>query len=164
MGRAGLAGDEVGSAIIGARLVRDIMRLCFLMERRYAPYPKWFGSGFKHLRCGPALYPVLQDILKAESWQAREAHLAQAYETIAAMHNALKLTEPLPEQTRTFFSRPFQVIGLHGFADALLKQIQEPLVKQLAERPLIGSLDLFSDSTALVCNPLWYPLVRRLYS
>lgn len=31
MGRAGLVGDEVGSALIGARLVRDVMRLGFLM-------------------------------------------------------------------------------------------------------------------------------------
>ena len=38
MGRAGLAGDEIGSALIGSRLVRDLMRLCFLMEQQYAPY------------------------------------------------------------------------------------------------------------------------------
>ena len=46
MGRAGMAGDELGSAIIGSRLVRDLMRLCFLMEKQYAPYPKWFGTAF----------------------------------------------------------------------------------------------------------------------
>ena len=44
MGRAGFVGDELGSVIIASRLVRDIMRLCFLMERQYAPYPKWFGT------------------------------------------------------------------------------------------------------------------------
>lgn len=46
MGRAGTVGDELGSALIGARLVRDIMRLAFLMERTYAPYAKWFGTAF----------------------------------------------------------------------------------------------------------------------
>ena len=30
MGRAGQVGDEIGSALIAARLVRDVMRLCFL--------------------------------------------------------------------------------------------------------------------------------------
>jgi hypothetical protein len=163
MGRAGLAGDEVGSALLGARLVRDVMRLCFLMERSYAPYPKWFGTGFKRLGCGPALYPILQDALKAETWQAREAHLAKAYEIIAAMHNGLKLTEPFPEQATSFFGRPFQVIAFHGFAEALLKQIQDPLVKQIARRPLIGNLDLFSDNTDLVSDPFWRPLVRQFY-
>ena len=53
MGRAGLVGDELGSALIGARLVRDVMRLGFLMERQYAPYPKWFGTAFQRLACAP---------------------------------------------------------------------------------------------------------------
>ena len=30
MGRAGIVDDEIGSAIIGSRLVRDVMRLCFV--------------------------------------------------------------------------------------------------------------------------------------
>jgi len=61
MGRAGMVGDEVGSAIIGARLVRDIMRLCFLTERTYAPYPKWFGSAFKRLPGTEELWSVLEE-------------------------------------------------------------------------------------------------------
>ena len=48
---AGSVGDELGSALIGSRLVRDIMSLCFLMEKRYAPYAKWFGTAFLRLEC-----------------------------------------------------------------------------------------------------------------
>ena len=59
MGRAGMVGDEIGSAVIGARLVRDLMHLCFLMERKYAPYPKWFGTAFARLACEAELCPVL---------------------------------------------------------------------------------------------------------
>jgi hypothetical protein len=44
MARAGIVGDEIGSSLIAARLVRDLMRLCFLMEKKYAPYAKWFGT------------------------------------------------------------------------------------------------------------------------
>ncbi len=71
MGRAGHAGDEIGSAVIGARLVRDVMRICFQQERRYAPYPKWLGTGFARLRAGPLLSPILQAALLAPSWQER---------------------------------------------------------------------------------------------
>src|SRR5262249_58160191 len=46
MGRAGSVGDELGSALIGSRPVRDLMRLCFLIERQDAPYPQWFRAGF----------------------------------------------------------------------------------------------------------------------
>ena len=68
-GTGWLVGDEVGSALIGGRLVRDIMRLCFLMERTYAPYQKWFGTAFKRLSCGPDLWPMLQNALQAETWR-----------------------------------------------------------------------------------------------
>ena len=40
VGRCGDVGDELGSRLVAARLVRDLMRLGFLMERTYAPYAK----------------------------------------------------------------------------------------------------------------------------
>ncbi|WDR02265.1 DUF4037 domain-containing protein [Devosia algicola] len=46
VGRAGQVGDDLGSRVIAARLVRDVMRMGFLLERRYAPYSKWLGSSF----------------------------------------------------------------------------------------------------------------------
>jgi hypothetical protein len=164
MGRAGLVGDEVGSALIGARLVRDVMRLGFLMERVYAPYPKWFGSAFKQLACGPALWPSLWGALQAGTWQERETHLVAAYEALAVRHNALGLTAPLPEQARLFWGRPFSIMAQHGFAEALLAQIRDPQVLEIAARPPIGSLDLFSDNTDLTANPVWRSRVRQLYT
>lgn len=163
MGRAGQAGDEIGSALIGARLVRDVMRLCFLQARTYAPYPKWLGTAFKQLACAPALVPVLQAALRAATWPEREAALVVAYEHLAAGHNALGLTERLPEKVTSFFGRPFQVIGLHGHAGALLKLIEDPAVARLAARPIIGGLDLLSDNTDFVSNPSWRTWLRQLY-
>jgi hypothetical protein len=164
MGRAGLVGDELGSALMGSRLVRDVMRLCFLMERQYAPYPKWFGTAFKKLSCADALEPTLRATQTAETWQQRQEHLAVAYEVIAAIHNRLQLTDPMPEKTRDFFGRPFQVIALHGFADALLAQIQDPALQAIAQRRPIGSVDLFSDSTDLLEDQSLRPLLRKLYT
>ena len=163
MGRAGSVGDELGSALIGARLVRDLMRLCFQMEREYAPYPKWFGTAFKQLEAAPTLTPHLRAALGSETWQERDSHLAPAYELVAAKHNALGLTEQLPERVRDFFGRPFKVIALHGFADALLKQITDAKVQRIARRRPIGSLDQFSDSTDLVSHSRWRPTLRKLY-
>ncbi len=61
IGRCGEVGDEIGAAVVAARLVREIMRLCFLMEQQYAPYSKWLGTAFARLSCGPALGPTLCD-------------------------------------------------------------------------------------------------------
>ena len=58
VGRTGEVGDELGSALIAADLVQDVMRLGFLMERRYAPYSKWFGSAFAQLGCAARLTPT----------------------------------------------------------------------------------------------------------
>jgi hypothetical protein len=164
MGRAGIVEDEIGSAIIGSRLVRDLMRLCFLMERRYAPYAKWFGKAFYKLKCANELEPILRSVLLAESWPQRERSLAAAYEYVAAMHNKLGITEPLPTSVSRFYGRPFLVIHLGGrFADAIRASITDPAVKKIAGGKLIGSIDQFSDSTDILSDPQWRTTLRRLY-
>ena len=65
VGRAGDVGDELGSQVIAARLVRDLMMLCFLIERQYAPYPKWFGTGFARLECSKTLTTIFEQVLNA---------------------------------------------------------------------------------------------------
>jgi hypothetical protein len=164
MGRAGYAGDEIGSGLIGARLVRDLMGLCFLIERQYAPYPKWFGAAFARLRCAPELSPILRDALLAETWQTRETHLCSAYEAVASLHNALHITDSVPATIVNFFGRPFRVIYAERFAGALLACIIDPDVKRLAAQPLIGGVDQFSDSTDLLSDPRWRPALRTLYA
>lgn len=163
MGRAGMVDDEIGSALIGSRLVRDVMRLCFLLERQYAPYPKWFGTAFKGLACAAGLSPHLRGAQLAGDWQERERHLAAAYEQLAALHNALQITEPLPAQVRNFFGRPFKVIALHGFADALRARITDEEVRRIASRRLIGGIDQFSDNTDLLEHTGFRHALRRLY-
>jgi len=164
VGRTGIVGDEIGSALIASRLVCDLIRLCFLMERQYAPYAKWFGTAFARLECAGVLAPLLQRVLTATTWQERERCLCPAYEQVAAMHNALGVTEALPEKVGLFHDRPFQVIhAVGGFAPAIRARIQDPAIRQIAERKPIGSIDQFSDSTDLVSDPIWRPTLRRLY-
>ncbi len=162
MGRAGESGDEIGSALIGARLVRDVMRLCFLMEKTYAPYPKWFGVAFQRLACAHDLSPHLRTTLGAVTWREREAALVSTYEIVASLHNSLGITDPMPTKPRDFFGRPFQVMALHGFAKAIVSRISDERMLRLARRPLIGGLDQFSDSTDLA-HAEWRGVLRALY-
>jgi hypothetical protein len=163
MPRAGFAGDEPGSALIGSQLVRDVMSLCFLMEKKYAPYPKWFGSAFQKLACAPALTGALWHAQFAQTWQTREAALVTAYEKLAAMHNALGLTDPLPVQVGPFHGRPFKVIDAETFSAALLAQVSDPEVQRIAAKGLIGSIDQFSDNTDLRSHINWRMTLRKLY-
>lgn len=144
VGRAGSVGDELGSALIGSRLVSDLMRLCFLMECQYAPYSKWFGTAFSRLRCGPELSPTLWNVLHAETWQERESALIAAYERLTAMHNALRLTQPVVTEIEQMWNRPFKV----AWADIpglLSAQIVDPGVLSIAERWPVGPVDQFRE-------------------
>ncbi len=149
IGRCGEVGDDLGSRLIAARLVRDLMMLCFLMERVYAPYPKWFGTAFARLKCATALAPMLDRVLSADTWQGREAHFSAACELAAETHNALGITEPVPTKVSQYFGRPFHVIHGERFADAIVNAIRDPDVKCIAEKTRIGGVDQFSDSTDL---------------
>ena len=145
MARCGEAGDELGSQILAARLARELMRLCFLIERTYAPYSKWFGTAFARLGCAATLVPIFTAALQAHSWQEREAHLTRAYEFAATIHNELGITAPLPAKVSLFHDRPYLVIHSDAFAEAIRQAIVDEEVRRLP--PYIGSITQFVDST-----------------
>lgn len=145
MGRCGELNDEIGSKIIATRLVKDIMKMCFLMERKYTPYIKWFGTGFNRLRSAKTLKPIITAALKANDWRTREQHLAKAYEYLAKTHNSLRITKPLKTKVDFFHDRPFLVINGDLFASEIKKRIKDPAVKSI--EMYIGSINQFSDST-----------------
>jgi hypothetical protein len=165
VGRAGEVGDDVGSAVIAAALVRDLMGLCFLLERRYAPYSKWFGTAFAELRCAPRLMPHFRKLLRAASWQERDAALAPAYELVAGLHNELEITEPVDPQVRYYHGgRPFQVIHGERFAETLLATIEDPEVRAIVQRAgPIRSADQVSDNVDVVSTPERVAKLRTLY-
>ncbi|MEV1026894.1 DUF4037 domain-containing protein [Streptomyces sp. NPDC050264] len=150
VGRCGEVGDELGSAVVAARLVRDLMRLCLLMDRRYPPYSKWLGSAFALTSRAADFTPVLSAVLAAPDWHVREQHLARAYEITAALHNQLALTDPVDPATRPYHSRPFQVLHAERFTAALIARITDPAVRAL---PMVGAVDQFIDSTDVLGRP-----------
>ena len=145
MGRTGQMGDELGSRIVGSRLIRDMMKLCFLMEKEYAPYIKWFGTAFSKLKCAEDLTPHFIRALDADDWKEREEHLVQSYEYIGQMHNDLKITEPLNAEVSAYYNRPFRIIRADEFAEAIRAAIQDEEVKNLPE--FLGGIDQYVDST-----------------
>ena len=157
VGRAGDVGDELGSRIVAARLVREIMKLAFLMEKQYAPYSKWLGTAFSRLKIATTLTPVLQEVLASKTWKAREKKLAHAYSILATQHNALRILKPLPTRVTKYYDRPFLVIHGDAFASSIREAIRDPAVKGLT--PNIGSVDQFMDSHDVLQH---IALARRL--
>ena len=159
-GRAAEMGDELGSRVIAGRLVRDVMRLAFLLEKQYAPYSKWFGTAFGRLDAANALRPSLLTVLAAVDYASREDALVAAMEELAARHNALGITAPVDTTVRLFHSRPFRVLGSSRFVEACLERVSDPWLKSL---PLIGGIDQFVDSTDALENTRLFSAIEALY-
>lgn len=137
VGRAAEAGDELGSRIVATRLVRDLMRLCFLLERSYAPYSKWLGTAFARLDAAATVGPFLASAVAADDHPQREHALVRAYEEVARRHNAVQISRPAEPTARLFHDRPFRVIGADRFAHACVEAIEDPVLREL---PLVERL------------------------
>jgi len=160
VGRAGYVGDELGSMIIAARMVKNLMRLCFLMEKKYAPYSKWFGTAFSRLKCSRQLGPVFQEVLVATSWREREARLARAYEMIARQHNELQITEPIDEKVSEH-GRHYLVLRGHRFGAAIFRNITSEKIRRIGF--FGGSVSQLVESDDEVSNVQLCRKLRILY-
>lgn len=144
VGRAAEAGDELGSRVVAARVVRDLMRLCLLLERAYAPYSKWLGTAFARLDMAATVGPFLAAAVSAENYPRREDALVRAYEEVARRHNAAEISDPQVPTARLFHDRPYRVIDAGRFAQACEEAIDDPALRAL---PLVGAIDQWVDST-----------------
>ena len=174
IGRTAQVGDELGARIVTARMAEKLMRLCFLIERRYAPYSKWFGAAFSRLACAPQMQPLLAAALAANSYPECEPPLATAYGMVAEMHNALGVTPPVEVVLRTYSgwhlhfagklptpetdTRPFQVLYAPRFSDALRAEIHDSAV--LALIPNLGGVNQFMVESSDALQSI--PFTRRL--
>lgn len=150
VGRTGYVGDDLGSRVIASRLVRDIMRICFLLEGRYPPYAKWFGSAFARLASSETLLPMLTAILRAGAWESRQALLAQACLAVAEMHAAAGFPLSVVPRIGPYYDRPFPTINAEDISADLAASIVDPLLRG---RSVIGSIDQITDATPLVAAP-----------
>ena len=161
VGRCNEAGDFIGMKVVTGRLVRDIMKLCFLVERTYAPYEKWLGSAFARLQCAPAMTPLLDAALRAVAYPEVERSLAAAYRALGELHNTLGITGPIDPSPRPYFDRPYLVVKADRFANALLAAISAEELRAIPIR--IGAIDQFVDSPDYIENVAMYEKTRGLF-
>ena len=152
VGRAGYAGDELGSTLIASEIVSGLMHLSFLIERRYAPYTKWFGTAFSELQIADRLSAPLDRALHARTWREREEALGNGYEIVASAFNDLEIAPRLALEPVRMWERPFTVPWA-DFPGALSASISDPQVRDLVERWPTGGIDQVRDI-------LWAPRFR----
>jgi hypothetical protein len=161
VGRCAETADIIGMRVVTARIVRDAMRLCFLMEKIYAPYEKWLGAAFTRLRCSGTLAPLLTHALEAHDYKEVEGSLNAVYRALGEMHNGLGITGTIDASPRMFFNRPYQVIQADRFVNALLAAIGSEELRAIPIR--IGAIDQFIDSPDYIENVDMYRKTLGLY-
>lgn len=149
MGRAGQVGDELGSRVIGGRLVQTVMNLVFLLHRTWAPYSKWFGTMFDRLSDSRAIGKHLDAGLAAEGWQSRQEHIARALDLVLVLQHEAGLPAPSPA-TVPFWDRPF-VLPNERIATALLDSVTDPAVRTQPRGR--GGIEQISDNIAVLVDP-----------
>ncbi|MCK9900129.1 DUF4037 domain-containing protein [Frankia sp. Cpl3] len=163
IGRTGGRGDDLGSRMLVARVARDLVRIGFLLERRWAPYSKWLMTAFAQLTLADQVGRHLRHALGAAQWRDREAALCAMASHLAAATNRLGLTEPVDPAPRRFHSRDIQVLGAQRLTRALTDAINDPrlraLLARLGHRPegplghLPGAIDQAIDSVEILTRP-----------
>lgn len=147
VGRAGLRGDEDGSAVIAARHVRTMLHLAHLLHRRWPPYGKWLARSAAALPGGGALRSALHEVLRARDWHSRQTALADAVELLAAVQRASGLPAPDPA-TESFFERPH--LGIREIIEPLLALVEHAEVRALPVG--VGTAEQISDNVTVLVD------------
>lgn len=158
-GRTGIRGDDLGSRVLAARMTDDLMRLAFLVQRRWPPYAKWLGTVFTTLPCAGRLAAPLMTALSAERWQDRERALAVAAEQLLDVQRERGLPAPRPAVNQ-FWDRPYLHIN-PAVPKALKAASGDPVLRRLPSG--IGSIEQWADSDEVLGRPERRPALIAAY-
>ena len=147
LGRAGQRGDDLGSRVIAARLTRVVMHLGFLLERRWPPYSKWFGTMFAALPRAGAAGADLRRALEAGDWREREFGLVAAIERMHALQRDVGLPTA-DAATEPFWDRPFRGVG--PLSELVRDSIRDDAVRALPHG--VGSIEQWVDNVDVLVN------------
>ncbi|HUU78221.1 MAG TPA: DUF4037 domain-containing protein [candidate division Zixibacteria bacterium] len=159
LGRSAELGDELNLELLVINQIKKIMKLCFLMEKSYAPYNKWFGIAFKNLNCSQQLTPIFKKIIWERDWDKKQEFLIEVYFNIATLHNKLKITNPIDIKIAPFHNRPYLIINTVDFANNIRTKIKSKIL--LDENFKIGSINQISNETFILDD---LKLIKRFFS
>lgn len=152
VGRTGSVGDEIGSSVVGARMVEHLMRIALLIERKYAPYGKWLGTAFSRLPCASDLSSNLEEVLAARKWKEREDALFRACCSLAHLQIERRVPGAIEPTAARLHDRPFRFVDSGAISAALLAAIQD---HELRHRLPIGGADQFLSTNFIKAVPVW---------
>lgn len=159
VGRTGGRGDNLGSRIEASRLVKYIIEIAFILEKKYVPYEKWFAIAFKQLTMAKSLEPLLINILLEKKWKKREKLLCDAYLLLVKKLIELKFIPDLETKPIYFYNRPQLIIPVQKIIGKLKKGMEFTFKDVLYQ---IGTINQFIDISNNL-NPSLCKKVQDIY-
>lgn len=160
IGRTGGIGDELGSIIETNRLVKFVMEMAFILEKKYIPYPKWFGKAFDDLPIAKTLKPILTAVLYEKDWRLREKIFCDAYLELIQKINSLQIISNMNIKPQNFFNRPQMVVHFDSIISELKKRLKSKF-KDL--RYPIGTINQFIDNCNILSDAEFSKNVKLFY-
>ena len=148
-GRTAERGDELGSRLLAAAVAARLMRLAFLLHRRWPPYAKWLGTLLAALPPAGDLAGLLLAGTAEARWQDREDALAKAASLLLEVQRDQGFPAPAPAVT-AFWDRPYRHIN-PAIIHALKTGISDPDVARLP--PGTGSIEQWVHNTDVLSHP-----------
>ena len=155
IGRTAEVGDALGSRLVAARIAQGAVRLCFLQERRYAPYAKWLGSAFARLEAATEVGPLLEACSPPRTLQAANTPSCACTRCWPGGTTRSASPRPLSTATEPFevgiggAVRPFRVLNAERFVQACLASVGDEHLRRL---PVVGSFDQLTAPTDLLLH------------
>jgi hypothetical protein len=128
IGRIGPRGDRLGLRVQATRVAHRLMRIAFMVSKKYFTYKKWFGTLFKALPVAEALEPVLLALCAEENWQTVEERICKATSLLLQEQSKLGITPEIavePEQVRD--GRHHMTHDFGGIGRKIAEHVQPPL-------------------------------------
>jgi hypothetical protein len=157
-----LRGDTLSARLNLAKLVEGIVRIVFLLNRRYCPgTPKWLSRAFDALpRLAGEIGPQLERCLALEDVRQGRALLDPVLAALVEEHNRLGVTRPVALAAPD----PIRERGLAGFSlQDVEDALRESLPSELCALALHGGCDQWIVNDDLLLWPEQYRKCRHLY-
>jgi Domain of unknown function (DUF4037) len=152
LGRLATREDWLGARVLAGRVCEDLIRLGFLLQRRWAPWSKWLTTAFTALPGTAVLRADLEELLSCASWPAMRVAIAEAVDVLNHLQDAAGLpTTRAPLQP--FFDRPYDGITDSAMA-VLLAAIADEEIQRLSIRSTLGPIDQWCCDEALLSDPI----------
>ncbi len=130
VGRCHERADLLGAKLISTRLLTTLLKICFVLKRRYVPYSKWFTRAFSDLGL-PEIESAALNLLQVNDLDLIESKLADLYLKVLAIQNATAGIPKIELEIIPFYNRPFRVIMAERIITPLRAAIQDEELRNL---------------------------------